>query len=223
MNANRLFWLGRYEQRVAMTLHQLRKCCDGMIDGQPTDYAEIWNRLDASGNYSSSEEFTLGMMYDEENPSSVISAQIAAQDNAMLLRGSLATETLAYLEMSVALMRDMKKQKQTNVTMLQPVTDWALAFWGSAEERVEHHRMMLLMHIGRKIETIDMLIRFDYPFVRLANPYNVMKRFLKDIPDICDEHILAKLDELMTQSKYDVTDQEYKCKLIKLINLLIRV
>ena len=36
-NANRLFWLGRYEERVHLTLHLLRKCYDAMIDGKPNE------------------------------------------------------------------------------------------------------------------------------------------------------------------------------------------
>ena len=30
--ANSLYWLGRYEERVYITLHLLRKCYDKMID-----------------------------------------------------------------------------------------------------------------------------------------------------------------------------------------------
>ena len=34
--ANSLYWLGRYEERVYITLHLLRKCYDKMIDGELT-------------------------------------------------------------------------------------------------------------------------------------------------------------------------------------------
>ena len=36
--ANSLFWLGRYEERVYITLHLMRKCYDKMIDGEMEDY-----------------------------------------------------------------------------------------------------------------------------------------------------------------------------------------
>ena len=72
--ANRLYWLGRYEMRVYLTLHQLNKCCDEMIDGSPEAYHAVWTKLDAMGNYKTNDEFILGMLYDENNPSSVISA-----------------------------------------------------------------------------------------------------------------------------------------------------
>lgn len=43
--ANRLYWLGRYESRVYLTLHQLNKCFDEMIDGDPDYYTSLWQKL----------------------------------------------------------------------------------------------------------------------------------------------------------------------------------
>ena len=37
--ANSLYWLGRYEERVYITLHLLRKCYDKMIDGELEEYS----------------------------------------------------------------------------------------------------------------------------------------------------------------------------------------
>ena len=132
--ANRLYWLGRYECRVYLTLHQLNKCFDEMIDGEPDDYTEFWSKLDATGIYKTNEEFTFGMLYDDTNPCSVLSAQKFAMDNAILLREDIMSETLSYLEMSVALLKKCKQEATVNISHLQPVIDWALAFWGSAEQ-----------------------------------------------------------------------------------------
>ena len=44
--ANRLFWLGRYTERVYISLHLLRRYYDRMIDGQPKDYEEFYQKLD---------------------------------------------------------------------------------------------------------------------------------------------------------------------------------
>ena len=63
--ANSLFWLGRYEERVYITLHLMRKCYDKMIDGEMEDYWPFWQKLDPQGVYQTNDEFTLGMMYDD--------------------------------------------------------------------------------------------------------------------------------------------------------------
>ena len=221
--ANRLYWLGRYECRVYLTLHQLNKCFDEMIDGEPDDYTEFWSKLDATGIYKTNEEFTFGMLYDETNPCSVLSAQKFAMDNAIMLREDIMSETLSYLEMSVALLKKCKQEATVNISHLQPVIDWGLAFWGSAEQRLQNHKALDIMMIGRNIENIDMQIRFNYPFRRVALAYDSLKRYCKSMSEALDEHISAQLDSLITLEKFDLGNDEYKTKLIKYVNQLVRV
>ena len=221
--ANRLYWLGRYECRVYLTLHQLNKCFDEMIDGEPDDYTEFWSKLDATGIYKTNEEFTFGMLYDETNPCSVLSAQKFAMDNAIMLREDIMSETLSYLEMSVALLKKCKQEATVNISHLQPVIDWGLAFWGSAEQRLQNHKALDIMMIGRNIENIDMQIRFNYPFRRVALAYDSLKRYCKSMSGALDEHISAQLDSLITMEMFDLGNDEYKTKLIKYVNQLVRV
>lgn len=221
--ANRLYWLGRYECRVYLTLHQLNKCFDEMIDGEPDDYTEFWSKLDATGIYKTNEEFTFGMLYDDTNPCSVLSAQKYAMDNAILLREDIMSETLSYLEMSVALLKKCKQEATVNISHLQPVIDWALAFWGSAEQRLQNHKALDIMMIGRNIENLDMQIRFDYPFRRVALAYDSLKRYCKSMSGALDENISSQLDKLITLEQYDLGDDEYKTELIKYVNQLVRV
>lgn len=221
--ANRLYWLGRYECRVYLTLHQLNKCFDEMIDGEPDDYTEFWSKLDATGIYKTNEEFTFGMLYDETNLCSVLSAQKFAMDNAIMLREDIMSETLSYLEMSVALLKKCKQEATVNISHLQPVIDWSLAFWGSAEQRLQNHKALDIMMIGRNIENIDMQIRFNYPFRRVALAYDSLKRYCKSMSGALDEHISAQLDSLITMEKFDLGNNEYKTKLIKYVNQLVRV
>lgn len=220
---NRLYWLGRYECRVYLTLHQLNKCFDEMIDGEPDDYTEFWSKLDATGIYKTNEEFTFGMLYDDTNPCSVLSAQKFAMDNAILLREDIMSETLSYLEMSVALLKKCKQEATVNISHLQPVIDWALAFWGSAEQRLQNHKALDIMMIGRNIENLDMQIRFDYPFRRVALAYDSLKRYCKSMSGALDENISSQLDKLITLEQYDLGDDEYKTELIKYVNQLVRV
>ena len=221
--ANRLYWLGRYECRVYLTLHQLNKCFDEMIDGEPEDYTEFWSKLDATGIYKTNEEFTLGMLYDDTNPCSVLSAQKFAMDNAILLREDIMSETLSYLEMSVALLKKCKQEGTANISHLQPVIDWALAFWGSAEQRIQNHKALDIMMIGRNVENLDMQIRFNYPFRRVALAYDSLKRYCKSMSGALDENIGAQLDLLITAEQFDLGNEEYKTKLIKYVNQLMRV
>ena len=221
--ANRLYWLGRYECRVYLTLHQLNKCFDEMIDGEPDDYTEFWKKLDSSGIYQTNDEFTFGMLYDDTNPCSVLSAQKYAMDNAILLREDIMSETLSYLEMSLALLRKCKQEATVNINHLQPVIDWSLAFWGSSEQRLQNHKALSIMMIGRNVENLDMQLRFGYPYRRVALAYDSLKRYCKDLQGSLDENISGQLDKLITADHFDLSDYEYKTKLLKYVNQLVRV
>lgn len=221
--ANRLYWLGRYEERVYMTIHLMNKCYDKMIDGERADYNDFWQKLDVAGSYTTNEEFTLGMLYDEDNAGSVISAQQRAMDNAMLLREDIMSETLSYLEMSVAKLKKCKAESELNITHLQPVIDWSLAFWGSAEQRLQNHRALTIMMLGRNVENLDMLLRFNYPYRRIALAYDSLKNYCSDSCEAIDTNIMGQLDSLIVEREYDIENYEYKSKLIKFVNQLIRV
>lgn len=223
MKANRLYWLGRYEERVYMTLHLLRKCYDKMIDGEIKDYENFWQRLDATNSYSTPKEFSMGMMYDEKNPCSIISELNCAKDNAILLREDITSETLSYIELSTALMRKCAAEEATNVTLLQPVTDWSLAFWGSAMQRVGNPKVISLMLIGKYVEEIDMLIRYDYPFARIISIYNKLKQTGADMKNVFDSIIEKQLNDMLTEYQYTRRTDEYKFKVLKYINHLVLV
>lgn len=223
MKANQFYWLGRYAERVYMTLHVLNKCYDKMIDGHPDDYMALWRRLDTSGAYTTNDGFTYGMMYDEANPCSVLSALNYAMNNAILLREDILSETLSYIEMSIALVKRCRDERTMNITALQPVIDWSLAFWGSAEQRVQNHKALGIMLTGRNVENIDMQLRFGYPFRRIALAYDSLKRCSREIGDEIDGNIRQQLDTMLSADSYAAGGEEYVNTLIKYVNQLVRV
>ena len=110
-----------------------------------------------------------------------------------------------------------------NISALQPVIDWSLAFWGSAEQRLQNHKALNIMMIGRNVENIDMLTRFGYPYRRLSLAYDSLKRYCKEMTGALDANIESQLDSMIVESKFNLDDDEYKGKLIKYINQLVRV
>lgn len=218
--ANSLYWLGRYEQRVYMTLHLLRKCYDCMIDGAPSDYDDLSKILDADRFYKHKSDFRVGMMYDETNPGSVYSSLQKAMDNAMLLRQDISSETLSYLEMSMAKIKECKEAGMENITDLQQITDWSMAFWGSAEQKMQNHKMLNLMLVGRNVENMDMLLRFNYEPSRLSLAYESIKKYTADIRHFIDEDKEAQLDVLLLDNDYDSME---KTTVLAMVNSLVKV
>lgn len=221
IKANRLYWLGRYTERVYISLHLLRRYYDKMIDGEPKEYEEYYQKLDTSNPYPDTESFRMGYMYDEKNPCSIISGLIAANDNAIVLREEIMSETLSYIELSLSHIRKSAGKKDGNITDLQPITDYLLAFWGSIDERVFDDRVRNFLRIGKLVENIDMHVRFDYPFYRIQEAYESLKLCAETEEGIFDHMIMEHLDDLLQENVYDSSNLEYKTKVLKYINHLV--
>lgn len=221
IKANRLYWLGRYTERVYISLHLLRRYYDKMIDGEPKEYEEYYQKLDTSNPYLDMESFRMGYMYDDKNPCSLISGLIAANDNAIVLREEIMSETLSYVELSLSHIRKSAEKKDGNITDLQPITDYLLAFWGSVDERVFDERVRNFLRIGKLVENMDMHIRFDYPFYRIQEVYESLKLCAETEEGIFDQMILEHLDGLLEEDMYDSSNLQYKATVLKYLNHLV--
>ena len=68
-----------------------------------------------------------------------------------------------------------------------------------------------------------MLLRYDYDYKRIACAYGKLRKLLSDIPVSVDENIATQIDTLLSKDTFDLTNEEYKQKLIKYVNQMIRV
>ena len=219
--ANRLYWLGRYVERVYICLHLMRRCYDKMIDGPESEYESHLIKMDSDNIYSDMDSFRMGMMYDHNNPSSLLSGMISANDNAVMLRKDISSETLSYIQLSLVHLQKCAEKKEKNITNLQKVTDYLLAFWGSSDERIFDERLYNLMKIGRMLEYIDMHIRFEYPFERIEDAFKRLKEYGVSEAGIYDTMMFQKLENLLTAEKYNPKDTEYTNSVLRYLNHLV--
>ena len=223
VKANRLYWLGRYVERAYLNLHLLRRYYDRMIDGDPSIYEEYYRKLDAPYASLDANWPFLGLVYDAKNPCSLLAGLEAANDNGIVLREEIMSESLSYIQLSLVLVKNCAAEKQRNITLLQPVTDYLLAFWGSIDERVFDERIKRLLKIGKLVENIDLHIRFDYPFYRIKEAYEELKKQLVNEESMYDPSLIELIDTCLNEEAYANRDISYKGKLLRFINHLILV
>ena len=113
------------------------------------------------------------------------------------------------------------EKKEKNITNLQPVTDYLLAFWGSSDERIFDERLYNLMKIGRMLEDIDMHIRVEYPFERIEDAFKRLKEYGVSEAGIYDTMMFQKLENLLTAEKYNPKDTEYTNSVLRYLNHLV--
>lgn len=221
--ANCLFWLGRYTERVYLELHLLRRYYDKMIDGKPEEYAAYYQHLEIDNPYSDDREFRLGFLYDEKNPCSVYASLLAANDNGILLRDEIISETLSYIQLSMVAIQEHKAKGTENITEMQCVTDWLLAFWGSVDERVFDDRVANFLKSGKLVELLDILARFEYPYFRLREVFDRLLGCAELEQGMFDMNLLQQLDAMLNEEQFAITDAEYRYRFLKFLNQLVLV
>ena len=113
---DRLYWLGRYSERVYTTLRLYSRSYDTMIDEITDSYQEFCKMIDIPNVYSSKDDFRKKYPFDETNPDSILSNLNRAYDNAIVLRESIGSETLSYIQLAIY---DMNKAKVSRAPLIE--------------------------------------------------------------------------------------------------------
>lgn len=163
---NRLFWLGRYAERTYTTIQIMMRQYDSLIDSEGMDYADFCRRLGIPCVYESGEDFCRRYLFDSTDASSIRSCVDALLGNGMVLRETITTPTLAYLQMAQSAMELAARSDSPNVE-LQWVLDDIMAFRGSLDDSVEVESARNITKTGSMVERISLMLRLDWQPERL--------------------------------------------------------
>lgn len=187
--ASNLYWLGRYAERVYGSLHMLQKYYDLVIDGDTTAYVEFCQNIGFGNCTMAPEEFILEYLYSRDRAGSIRWTLDRVNDNSILLREDIKSDTLSYVHLSMSTMTDCARRGETNITELQPIIDNMLAFWGSIAERVYDETTLNLLGIGKGIEYIELHIRFDYASERILEAWEQLRRHMNHLMPSAIDHV----------------------------------
>lgn len=163
---NRLFWLGRYVERVYTTTQIMMNQLDKLIDDRPVDYPDFCRRLGLPCPYTDAEDFCRRYLFDPQAPGSVRSAMEAMLGNGILLRETLSSSTLAYLQMAQSAL-DLAARSEAPAVALQWVLDDLMSFRGSFDDAVETEEARNITKAGGLVERLSLMLRLDWQTDRL--------------------------------------------------------
>ena len=163
---NRLFWLGRYAERVYTTTQYMMKQYDRLIDGETVDYETFCQKMGIPCAYDSGDDFCRRYLFDSTSPYSVQSGVEAMLGNGMVLRETITSPTLAYLQMAHSAMELAARSEAPGVE-LQWVLDDIMAFRGSFDDSVEVEAARNITKVGALVERISLMLRLGWQAERL--------------------------------------------------------
>ena len=161
-----LYWLGRYTERVYTILKIYAKSFDLMIEEDEGIYHKFCGYLDIPDIYQSKEDFIRRYAFDESIPDSIISNLNRAYDNAIVLRETIGSDALSYVQLSIYAMNNAAKSNSPLIE-LQQVTDDLLSFWGIVDDQIDSDQIRNILKAGKRIERIDLYARLELEKKRL--------------------------------------------------------
>ena len=161
-HSDRLFWLGRYTERLFITLRTLDKLYDRMID-EKHGYKEFLGYFGLIDTYKDSRDFIRSFLYDESNPNSAEFCLERAYDNGIVLREEISTKTLSFLQMAKDTLYNSQSKANIRLSLL-PLKDILYSFWGSVNEHIYDDEIRNIIYIGKTLERLDMYITMKKPF-----------------------------------------------------------
>ncbi len=198
-HSDRLYWLGRYTERVFTTLLTLQKLYDNMIDRQ-RGYTEYLGYFGLNDCYGSSKAFIRSFLYEESNPNSVAYSLERAYDNGIVLREEISTESLSFLQLAKDTLEKSEATANPRLSLL-PLKDQLYAFWGCLSDSIFDDEKRNIVYCGRSVERLDLYIRTDYPYKEVKKEFERLSKRLKNMPEhtpyCSNPHVLDRLSELI--------------------------
>ena len=200
--ADHLYWLGRYTERVYTTLRVYFQSFDTMIDEKADSYQKFCESVDIPNIYISKEDFLKRYPFDPDNPDSIISNLNRAYDNAVVLRESIGSETLSYIQLAIY---DMNKAAISSSPLieLQQLLDHILAFWGIADDSIDSEQVRNIIKAGKRIERVDIYARLGASKGELTREVHRMLPRVIRSGIAYNEAKLKRVKELVESSSLD--------------------
>lgn len=200
--ADHLYWLGRYIERVYTTIKMYNEGFDHMIDEYQDSYPEFCKKMDIPNIYTDREDFFYRYPFDPKNPDSVLSNLMRAYDNAIVLRESIGSETLSYIQLAVY---DCNRASQNPAPLLetQKLLDHILAFWGTVDDQIDRQEIRNILKAGKRIERIDLYARMEYPGPVLEREVCRMLPRVRESGLLYEEEKLQKIIHMVQEEAID--------------------
>ena len=168
-----LYWLGRYTERVYSTLKIYETSFDRMIDEVEDSYQKYCEELDIPNIYDSKEDFLARYPFDSQVPDSIISNLNRAFDNAIVLRETIGSEALSYIQLAIYAMNKAAGSSAPLIE-LQQIVDDILSFWGVIDDQIDSEQTRNILKAGKRIERIDLYARLEMDKKRLEREVHRM-------------------------------------------------
>jgi uncharacterized alpha-E superfamily protein len=216
-HSSNLYWLGRYTERVYTTLDTFFDYYDIMLDKGKNSYMDFLSKLSIEDKYGDYENFIRGFLYSRTDSFTVSSTFRLAHENGLVVRNTIGSESLAYIELAANTFNSTCNAKNLRLALM-PVMDYLLAFWGSIDDKLATGEAGIIIKCGKLAERLDLYFRFSYEHKLINSEYEKLCHIISRVPKgFCNPKHLALLVEVLA------VEDSYKERKIEVLDSLNKI
>ncbi|MCD7845298.1 MAG: alpha-E domain-containing protein [Oscillospiraceae bacterium] len=163
---NRLYWLDRYSERAYTTLQYMLAEFDQVLDGATVDYPGFCQKMGIPCPYTDKEDFWQHYIFDPQDENSIRASIDNMLGNGMVLRETITTPSLSYLQMAQDAIVMAASSASPHVE-LQWVLDDIMAFRGCFDDAVDEDDVRNTLKAGGFVERLSLMLRLSWRTERL--------------------------------------------------------
>ncbi len=193
---DRLYWLGRYTERVYTTTRLFFDTFDALIDNPDFSYKSFCTALEIPDIYTDKDDFIKRYAFDASNPDSLKANLRRAHDNAIVLRDEIYSDSLGYIELAVRNV-SMAELSSHPLIEFQALEDNLMAFWGMIDDIIPDENVRNLIKVGKRVERIDLYARLKRSREDMIREVARLTGRVKRCSIDYDENVITSLNEMV--------------------------
>lgn len=200
--ATNLYWLGRSLERIELTLFEINKAYDKVIDVDKDAGVKLYKKFGIDITYTSSLDF-LSEAIRGDHEANLVNLMVNARENAIISRTNLDASSLGEIIDLHELLQKMSNHSLIiDYKDIDTVLSLICEIWGTYEKKGHRKCSDYFLKLGKLIEEVDFRLRFN----KNQKTTNLILKEIQSIFKILDPDTSGKKLRVGTKKEIDIME-----------------